>query len=188
MSGIGTYHFVYKYDPRTGENGFSHLITPLGIYRSFSLFTSLGVERLSLVPWALEAGSLNAAVFTYDWETRIPPTGSFYGYPLARFTWPSGRRVNRLWAKRLIVYDNVQISWNREDLVDSTLVGYQDAISEFKVDETRQFGAGTLVTHVRGDLTLAGTKRPKPKRSGLLTYTYEYEYDINFKVGYPLSL
>ncbi|VDM35528.1 unnamed protein product [Hydatigera taeniaeformis] len=183
VSGVGTYRLVYKHDPLTGENGLSHIITPLGVYRTFSLFTSLGVERLTLFPWSLEAGSVNTAAFTFDWETRISPSVAFHGYPLARFTWPSGRRVNRLWSKRLIVYDNVQIHWNCDDLMDSTFVSLQDAINEFEIDETRQFGAGTLVTHVRGDLRLAGTRRLESPRGTLLTYNYEYEYDHSFMVS-----
>lgn len=180
---MGTYRLVYKHDPLTGENGLSHIVTPLGVYRIFSLFTSLGVERLTLFPWALEAGSVNAAAFTFDWETRVPPSTAFRGYPLARFTWPSGRRVNRLWAKRLIVYDNVQIHWDGEELADSNSVSLQDAINEFEIDEKRQFGAGTLVTHVRGDLSLAGTRRVDSARGKLLAYSYEYEYDHSFMVS-----
>ncbi|EUB56536.1 Teneurin-2 [Echinococcus granulosus] len=184
VSGVGTYRLVYKHDPLTGENGLSHIITPLGLYRTFSLFTSLGVERLTFFPWALDAGSTNAAAFTFDWETRIPPSAAFHGYPLARFTWPSGRRVNHLLAKRLIVYDNVQIHWDREELTDSTSVSLQDAINEFQIDEKRQFSAGTLVTYVRGDLSLAGTRRVDSAGGKLLAYSYEYEYDQSFLTAF----
>ena len=177
VSGVGTYRLVYKHDPLTGESGLSHIITPLGIYRTFALFTSLGVERLTLIPWALEPGSTTSSAFTYDWETRIQPTTSFQGYPLARFTWPSGRRVNRLWTKRLIVYDNVQIHWDREDLVESTVVSLHDAINAFEWEEKRHFGAGTLVTHVKGDARLAGS------RGKLLAHSYEYEFDHSFLVS-----
>ncbi|KAL5970344.1 Teneurin-2, partial [Taenia solium] len=58
-----------------------------------------------------------------------------------------------------------------------------DAINEFEINEKRQFGAGTLVTHVRGDLSLAGTRRVDSARGKLLAYSYEYEYDHSFMVS-----
>uniref|UniRef100_A0A5K3EJB5 EGF-like domain-containing protein n=1 Tax=Mesocestoides corti TaxID=53468 RepID=A0A5K3EJB5_MESCO len=183
VSGAGTYRLVYKQDPNTGENGLSHLITPLGLHRVFALFTSIGVDRLTLTPWALEVGpTSSSASFTYDWETRIHPTSAFPGSPLARFTWPSGRRVNVLQSKRLIVYDNTLIHWDVDELSETQIVSLHDALAEFKVKERRTFGAGTLVTHVRGDVFLAGTSRVPSNLGGLLAYSHEYEYDHSFRV------
>ena len=174
---MGTYRLLYKSDPLTGESGLSHILTPLGIYRTFVVFTSLGVERLTLFPWSLEIGSTTSPAFIYDWETRLSAGSTFQGYPLARFTWPSGRRVNQLWTKRLIVYDNVQIHWDGDNLIDSSAVNLHDVVNAFELKEQRHFGAGTLVTHVKGDVSLAGS------RGKLLAYSYEYEFDHSFMVS-----
>lgn len=190
MSGAGTYRFIYSNvspdRPQEGTGGLSHVITPSGIYRAFSSFTSVGVKRFNLAPWSDATGP-----FIYDWETRIQPRVNSYpggeeGTPLARFTWPSGRRINVLNAKRLIVYDNTRIHWSAGPpggVEYAPLVSLHDVGVEFRLEETREYRMGRLTTAVHGKLSLAGTKHVRPEIGGLLSFSHEYEYDSSFQVS-----
>lgn len=187
VGGAGTYRLVYKQiSPESDAGGgLSHVITPTGVHRVFSSFVSIGVKSLTMTPWALEAGPTSppSAFFTYDWETRVHPSASTSrGQPLARFTWPSGKRVNVLQTKRLIVYDNTIVYWQGRSIPDATHVSLRDSITEFHLEVNQVFGAGKLVTDARMDVFLAGTKSVRSDIGGLLAYKFDYEYDHIFKV------
>ncbi|VDL90453.1 unnamed protein product [Schistocephalus solidus] len=182
VSGAGTYRLIYNHasadSPNESNLGLSHVVTPSGLYRSFSSFTSVGVQRFSFMPWSSAPSS-----FIFDWETRMLPTASV-GLSLARFTWPSGRRINVLNSKRLIVYDNIRIYWSSgppASPLDAPFVILTDAMVDFSIEQYRDYGTGRLPTAVRGLLSLAGTGAVRPELGGLLAYSYEYEYDSNFR-------
>nr|VZI09465.1 unnamed protein product [Spirometra erinaceieuropaei] len=182
VSGAGTYRLLYNHESADGSSennlGLSHVITPSGLYRSFSSFTSVGVQRFSFMPWSSAPGP-----FIFDWETRMLPAVSA-GLSLARFTWPSGRRINVLNSKRLIVYDNIRIYWSSSppaSPLDAPFVILTDAMVDFSIQQYRDYGTGRLPTAVRGLLSLAGTGTVRPEIGGLLSYSHEYEYDSNLR-------